>query len=169
VDVVSQHLNITRAWDYEKKCVKPTKKGTTRNVPIEPNLQPLVALLVARARATGGPLLPLLSQGDPSHFASMFRRYLKLAKVDREALYTSDLLKLPIRMRQLRDTGITWRIARGDKPFIVKNHAGHIKFETTEGYVIDAQLLCNPDGTWNSACGMPFAPLPTRLLQALSN
>jgi hypothetical protein len=58
----------------------------------------------------------------------------------------------------LRATGITWMALRGDNPLTIKQRAGHRRFETTEGYIREAENLraANP--------GEPFPPLPASLL-----
>jgi pimeloyl-ACP methyl ester carboxylesterase len=61
-------------------------------------------------------------------------------------------------LRCLRATGITWMALRGDNPLTIKQRAGHRRFETTEGYIREAENLraANP--------GVPFPALPACLL-----
>jgi hypothetical protein len=58
-----------------------------------------------------------------------------------------------ITFHDLRATGITWMAARGDDPLSIKQRAGHRSFETTEGYIREAQNL-------GASFGTVFPPLP---------
>ncbi len=58
----------------------------------------------------------------------------------------------------LRATGITWMALRGDNPLAIKQRAGHRRFETTEGYIREAENLRA------ASPGEPFPELPEALL-----
>ena len=46
---------------------------------------------------------------------------------------------------------------RGDEPLRIQRRAGHARFDTTEGYIREAEAL-------GRNIGAPFPPLPTSLL-----
>jgi hypothetical protein len=54
----------------------------------------------------------------------------------------------------LRATGITWMALRADNPMAIKQRAGHRRFETTEGYIREAENLRAANA------GEPFLALP---------
>ena len=66
---------------------------------------------------------------------------------------------MPIRFHDLRATGITWRLARGDTPILVQQDAGHESFQTTEKYIRLARGI-DPEAV--------FPPLPMRVLEGKS-
>ncbi len=41
----------------------------------------------------------------------------------------------------LRATGITWRAIRGDEPLRIQRAAGHTGFDTTQGYIREAESV----------------------------
>jgi hypothetical protein len=95
-------------------------------------------------------VLPMLSSlGDETAISKVFRRHLEAASVTRPDLFAKSTTQLRIRFRSLRDAGITWRLWRGDNPFVVQRNAGHKRFTTTEKYVGDIEKL-------TAACGVPF-------------
>ena len=74
----------------------------------------------------------------------------------RADLYAASTTQIPIRFRSLRDCGISWRLWRGDNPFVVQRNAGHRRFSTTEHYIGDVEKL-------TASCGQPFPALPSAL------
>jgi hypothetical protein len=66
-------------------------------------------------------------------------------------LFAASTTQIAIRLRSLRDTGITWRLWRGDKPLVVQRNARHKRFSTTEKYVGDIEKL-------SAECGAPSLP-----------
>src|SRR3954465_9407931 len=56
-------------------------------------------------------------------------------------------------------TGITSMSVRGHKPEVIKRRAGHTDYDTTEGYIREAENL-DP-----ATFGTPFPPLPRLLLR----
>jgi hypothetical protein len=69
-----------------------------------------------------------------------------------------DRTRKAITFYDLRATGITWMALRADNPMAIKQRAGHRRFETTEGYIREAENLRAADA------GAPFPPLPAPLL-----
>jgi integrase len=53
--------------------------------------------------------------------------------------------------------GITWMAVRGDEPLRIMQRAGHTSFETTQGYIREAENL-------RAGFGTVFPPLPTSRL-----
>jgi integrase len=72
VDLNDQKIRITKAWDYKNRRVKPTKYQETREIPIEPNLLPLLKRM-HRAAGGKGLVVPLLSQSNPDEVAEITR------------------------------------------------------------------------------------------------
>ena len=79
--------------------------------------------------------------------------------VTREELFVQgDPTRKAITFYDLRATGITWMALRNDNPMAIKQRAGHRRFETTEGYIREAENLRAANA------GQPFPPLPASLL-----
>ena len=140
--------------------LKPTKTCETRDVPIEPTLLPLLKAMHKRARGKGL-VLPLLSElADEFSVSRMLRTHLETAGVTRPDLFPSadpvaNTRQIATRFRSLRDWGITWRLWRGDNPFVVQRNAGHKRFSTTERYIADVEKL-------SAECGVPFPLLASK-------
>jgi integrase len=152
VDFTTNKIRIARAWDYEEECTKATKTWATRDVPIEPIEPTLLPLLKAMHKRAGGEglVLPMLpGQADELSVSKVFRDHLEAAGVDRPDLFAASQTQIRIRLRSLRDIGITWRLWRGDNPFAVQRNAGHKRFATTEKYIGDMEKL-------SADCGVPF-------------
>ena len=91
----------------------------------------------------------LSALADETAHSKVLRRHLQAAGVTRPELFPEGDGHVPIRLRSLRDAGITWRLWRGDNPFVVQRHAGHKRFSTTEKYVADIERL-------TAECGEAF-------------
>jgi len=148
------HESIDVVRDDEKK--KPTKGRKSRRARIEPELLPL---LEAMHRQAGG--IGRLFPNPPTvtgeyGLANILREHLKLAGVTRAELTERLATRMPIRFHDLRATGVTWRLKRGDAPIDVQQDAGHKSFSTTEVYMRLARDIAGP----------VFPPLPARLLGA---
>ena len=59
----------------------------------------------------------------------------------RAELFESDRLRKQVTWYDLRATGITWRAIPGDNPIAIMHQAGHEDFETTQGYIREAESL----------------------------
>jgi hypothetical protein len=90
--------------------------------------------------------------------ASRLRKYLEWAGVRREDLFADDELRRPITWHDLRHTGITWRVVRGDEALKVQRAAGHRFLTTTQRYINEAETF---EGR---AFGQPFPAVDLDLL-----
>jgi integrase len=166
VDLEDQKIRITKAWDYKGKRIKSTKTDESREIPIEPNLLPLLARLRKEAvRAAEGDasavraalVVPLLSRMNHDDVAEFTRQHFEHAKCVRPRLYARGSAERRLVFRSWRDAGITWSIVRGDDVVRVQRRAGHKLIATTMRYVVEAE---NRGATF----GVPFPPLPPALL-----
>lgn len=153
IDLERGVLHIHRARDREGR-IRETKGRAARELPIEPNLLPLLRAMV---RACGGKGR-VVEIPRTSHSARGLRHDLKLAGVERAALYADDETRKAITFHDLRATGITWRAARGDDPIAIQLCAGHTDLNTTQAYIRSAASL-------RSAFGEVFGELPPDLLR----
>lgn len=153
VDLDRGIVHVHRAIDREHGGTKPTKTDTPRRFAVEPVLLPL---LVAMHKETGGKGR-VTSFPSETNYARAFRTLLGRAGVDRAELHEPTPTRKAITFYDLRATGVTWRIIRGDDPMKVMSAAGHRDFHTTQGYIREAEAL-------REGFGDVFPPLPARLL-----
>jgi integrase len=148
-DFLEEHgvLRIVHARDRDTGAQKGTKTGGTRRFSVERNLLPLLNSL--KKRAGKGKLFDF----DATHLSRTFRRWLKVAKVDRPELHEPTAVSRPITWHDLRATAATWMAVRGDKPFVIRDRCGHKNVSTTEIYIREGEVLA--DGF-----GEVFPPLP---------
>jgi integrase len=157
VDLEAGLVSVTKAWDYADEKIKPPKsEAGVRDVPIDPNLKPLLRRM-RKGREPGDLLVPALSTFGEDHLAEQWRRHLRLAKITRSALHASTMSHVQSNFRSCRDTGITWLAMNGLDMQKIKRRAGHEKIATTDGYVKVAEDLSGGD------LGIPFGPLPASL------
>jgi hypothetical protein len=90
--------------DRETGEMKPTKTSAARRVPIEPALVPL---LTAMRKEVDGKGRVLAIDATDRKLSRQLQRCLKLAKVDRADLTTSDETRKAMTFHDLRATGIT--------------------------------------------------------------
>jgi len=167
VKFATKRVSVTNAWDDEREQTSDTKTSAgKREVPVPDTLLPLLHALCERAGEGEAFLLPLLSTTSDKNFARKFRRFLEHARVDRKELFegAGSTREKQITLRQLRDSGITWRVAWGDNLSLVKKHAGHETIAQTEEYSGSTETLVDGDGSWLASLGVPFGPLPACLL-----
>jgi integrase len=145
-------IHVHRAIDRRGGKVKATKTNNPRHIPIEPALVPLMRLLCAD-RPSGR----VVDMPPACDLSPRLRQYLKWAGVTRAELFADDATRKNITFHDLRATGITWMAIRGDEPLKIMQRAGHEDFQTTMGYVREAENLAHP-------VGEPFPPLPSILL-----
>lgn len=157
VDLERGLVHIHKSADRRTGDVKTTKTKTTRRVPIEPSLRPL---LEAMHEECGGEGRVSPVEETDKKLSRQLKRCLGLAGVKRAELFAADETRKPLTFHDLRGTGITWCAVRGDDPLKIKQRAGHSTFSTTEGYIREAENLRETN------FGHPFAPLPPALLGA---
>jgi len=129
------------------------KTQEARRFSVERNLLPLLRALHdardGRAR--------VLDAEVPKEGAEQLREHLKCAGVTRPDLFASDATRKPMTFYDLRATGITWRAIRGDEPLRIQRAAGHTGFDTTQGYIREAESV-------REEFGEVFPMLPAELL-----
>jgi integrase len=156
VDLEHGVVHVHRATCGRTGREKVVKTGDTRRVAIEAELVPLLEAIHAEADGEGKVASVF---GIDDNLARQLRNDLKLAGVTRKELFVEgDPTRKAMTFYDLRATGITWMALRGDNPLTIKQRAGHRRFETTEGYIREAENLraANP--------GAPFPELPACLL-----
>jgi integrase len=136
-----------------KRGVGSTKSGVARRIPIEPALLPLLQALHKESGAKGA-VFSLPSQGMLSR---KLRVYLRRAGVTRDELHTTTATRKAITFHDLRATGVTWALVRGDGFEKVMQRAGHEDVTTTQIYMREAENL-------SAAFGTVFPPLPASIL-----
>jgi len=152
VDLEHGVIRVTKAWNRNLKCITSPKGGRSRDVPIEPTLEPLLRELIAERREGR-----LLDMPSGSNAARALVTWLKKAGADRHELHNETPTTRPIRFHDLRGTGITWRAFRDDPKFEIQADAGHAQFSTTEEYL---QLVT---AARRKTFGQPFPALPKSL------
>jgi integrase len=138
------------------KVLKEPKKGSTRTFEIPVEAVPLLAAMRDEAKLAQGvdrPTGPIIAVPPEETLAAQLREYLHLAKCTRESLFADDTERKRLTFHDLRATGITWRIMRGDAHNLVQGAAGHKSFSTTEGYIRTTNLR-------GQGVGEPFPPIP---------
>jgi integrase len=161
VDLAHQTIAISKQVDRKKKRVgqevratKKTKTKRSRTVDIEPNLLPLIDLLVASPEGKGGRLLRVPPSED---YAELLRKDLWTVGARDARLHTEDATRTKMTGHCLRDTGLTHMAVRGDSPIVIQWCGGHTDFKMTQGYL---------DRGKNDArrIGLPLPPLPFEVL-----
>jgi integrase len=160
VDLDAGHVNVTKAWDYSTSTVKKPKTASgVRKVPIEASLRPALERM-KQGKARGDLVVPQLGAFGEDHLAQQFRKHLLLADVDRAELHESTRTHVQANFRSCRDSGITWLAMTGLGVDKIMRRAGHDMVQTTMGYVKQTEDLTGD-------LGVPFAPLPTSLLESV--
>jgi len=152
VDLEHGILRIARARDRDTGADKSTKTGMARRFSVEPTLLPL---LQAMHEKTGGK--GTVFDFDATHLSRTFRRWLKVAGVERHELHVTTAASRAITWHDLRASAATWMAVRGDKPLAIRQRCGHAAFATTEIYIREAEVLV--DGF-----GEVFPALPAALV-----
>ena len=108
VDLEHGVIHITKSVDRETRKAKSTKTGTTRRIPIEPELRPLLeALHAQREQAKGKHVGRLVWLPDHEDRAVLLRQHLQQADVTRAELFATDARRKAMTFHDLRATGIT--------------------------------------------------------------
>jgi integrase len=134
---------------------KPTKTSVTHRVPIEPNLRPLLAVMIEEARAEGR--TRLVKMPAYCDLPDDLRKHLPRAGITRAELFVRDETRAPLTFHDLRATGITWRAVRGDDVLKIQRAVGHLSLATTQRYIREAEVI-------GRDIGEPFPPLPAAIL-----
>ena len=92
--------------------------------------------------------------------SSKLKIYLRRAGIERADLFTTDATRKAITFHDLLATGITWMAARGDDPLRIMQRAGHTDFETTKGYLREAENL-------SQGFGETFPPLSPAIVRSV--
>jgi integrase len=120
VDLDAYVVHVTKAYnEVLRRCTEPKTANGVRDVPIEPALAPLLAVLRDRASETDA-VAPLLAKYGEKFRAKMLRDHLRLAGVIRPRLSrtpqppsTSTSARAATRAsRGWRSRGSTWRGSR---------------------------------------------------------
>ena len=138
VDLEHGTLHIHQATSRVTGRAKETKTGTARRFNIESSLLPLLKAMHEESGGEGK-VIDL-----PCDLARGFRMWLLRAGVKRAELHTATPTRKAITVYDLRATGITWitwLAIRGDEPLRIMQRAGHTGFQTTQGYVREAENL----------------------------
>jgi hypothetical protein len=153
VDLTRGTIHLHQSADRKSRAVKRIKTKTTRRVPIEPHLRPLLEALVREAGGAGRVVRKMPPAED---MAEYLRKCLGYAGCTRAELFADDATRRPVSFHDLRATGITWLAIRGDEPLRIQERAGHTSFTTTQGYIRLAETLGD--------LGEVFPALPAALL-----
>lgn len=156
VDFEAMQITVTRQLKNGREKAR-TKTGRARIVQIEPNLVPLLRVLVERK---GGDER-VLSVRAHNRCASRLREDLLVAKCTRDALHVakSDPLRVHIKFHNLRDTCLTHMSVRRDPPQDVQWRAGHTTSTMTEAYIANARYEAGAN------FGVPLGPLPEAVIE----
>ena len=162
VDLARQTITIEKQADRKSKGragTKATKTRKVRTIDIEPNLLPLVELLVKapEGKAHEGKGRRLLRMPPPEDRAELLRADLLTVGVTRKALHNSNESQRAIVFHDLRDTGLTHMALRGDAPLVIQWTGGHTDLQTTQGYIDRGRVE-------RQRIGDPLPPLPPELL-----
>jgi hypothetical protein len=155
VDLERGVVHLHASANRKTGDVGTTKSGTTRRIPIEPTLLPLLQAM--RAESNGVGRVSPVSATDKK-LSRQLERCLHLAGVDREDLFIDDASRKSMTAHDLRATGVTWAALRGDDPLKIMQRAGHKEFSTTQIYIGEAENLRAEN------FGTPFPPLPAGML-----
>lgn len=139
VDLDSEVVCVTRAWDWEERVVKtPKTSNGVREIPIPPALMPLLTRL-REGRGHEDKVVPIIEVAGENKGATFLRTHLALAKVSHPRLIEDSSTRMPVGFRSWRDTGITWAAIDGVDVHKLQRRAGHDDINTTLGYVKEAE------------------------------
>lgn len=145
--------------DFEHNLVVINGRKTQaarRRVPIDPNLKPLLKLLV-KERPTG-PLVDCPPADGGRHGAADYMRIdMREAKLTRKDLWRDDAEQAPFTFHGLRHTAITWWYVGGKDATFLKICAGHTSNAMTQRYLDTVAMS-------RSTFGVPHPPLPASVL-----
>jgi len=153
VNFEQAYVNVCKALDFKSGTIKTTKTKTTRKVPIQPSLVPLLRHLHEESGGKGR----VIEFPQLDGLADTLRGHLTAAGVTRSDLHDDGKTAKRITFDDLRATGITWEVLAKTEHVRIMQRAGHEQFETTLGYIREADAV-------GLNAGEPF-PLPELLLK----
>ncbi|TKC98185.1 tyrosine-type recombinase/integrase [Polyangium fumosum] len=153
IDLAHERITISRSYDRKRKREKAPKNGRGRSFTLEPNVIPLLRVMIDDAGGSG-----LICPINVYKVSDAFRMYLDRAGLTRPDLRQRTRMHIPLTMHGLRATGATWAARSGRYgPIELRRILGHQKQETTDVYFDEAQLM-------GRNVGEVFPPLPASLL-----
>jgi integrase len=162
VDLEHGSIHVHQALERESGELVPTKGMQNRRVPIEAELRPLLEAMhkeaAGEAKRATGLLFPVYPVAE--HTARSLRDWLRRAEVKRAELHRASDTHKNITFHDLRASGLTWMAIRGDDPLKIQQRAGHVDFNTTQGYIRTAESV-------REGFGLPFPRLPETLLSGV--
>lgn len=164
VDWQAREIRIRRKLDVRTGEEKPGSKSDAgiREVPIHPNLMPLLEAMHKERSDDGERIVPLIGSARLfERFADQTRKHVKLAGIRRQELIegTDDIMPFDFRSWRTRTTGCTWLAMLGTDSYVIALQAGHKSPDVTWGSYIKR----GPD--LRQRHGEPFPPLPAELLE----
>lgn len=156
----AREIRIRRKLDVRTGEEKPGTKSDAgiREIPIHPNLMPLLEAMHAERAGDDARIVPLVGSARLfERFADQTRRHLKLAGIERRELVDGTPDLLPFDFRTWRTTGCTWLAMLGTDSYVIALQAGHKSPDVTWGSYIKR----GPD--LRQRYGEPFPQLPSEL------
>lgn len=156
VDLEAMQISVSRQLKNGVEKDR-TKTGRPRTVTIEPNLVPLLEILLKDKK----PDERVLYVAAHNRCASHLREDLEIAGCKRDALHVAkkDPMLARMQFHNLRDTCLTHMSVRRDPPQDIQWRAGHTTPTMTELYIANARHEAGP------RFGEPLAPLPIEVLK----
>lgn len=155
VDLDAMQISVVRQTrDGVEK--ERTKTGRARTVTIEPNLLPLLRVLMRGKKRDD----VLLWVGARNRCAAFLREDLLAAGCKRDALHVAkaDPMRVRMKFHNLRDTCLTHMAMRKDPPQDIQWRAGHTTPAMTEAYITNARYQAGAN------FGTPLPQLPADVL-----
>ena len=165
IDMQARTIHFYRQLCAKTAVLRPTKENAEYAIPIEPNLFPLLRVMMNEVGESGFLLQARRDAGEirglpRNDLSERLRGHLRTAGIARELLYGGNPLRKPITFHDLRGTAATWMALRGDAPLTIMQRMGHRQFSTTQGYIQEAEAVGQ-----GAEIGIPFPPLAERLLR----
>jgi len=167
VDWDGHEIRVRRSMDLKSGEEKSTKtKAGRREVPIHPNLMPLLMQMRAEAGGTEAKdkrIVPLATAvRDVEKIPTMLRRHIEATAlasgIDLDELVKGSEELMAFDARSWRTTGCSWHAMLGTDSYALARWAGHESPDITWGHYAKQ----GPD--LRRRHGEPFPPLPERLL-----
>jgi integrase len=128
VDFDAEELRVRRAFDIRESEEIDTKTiAGKRDVPIHPNLMPLLKAMHEERASDDDLIVPRQARKTIERYADLTRRYLRVAGVDRASLFDGEAKHKRLDFRSWRTTGLTWLAMLGTDSHVMALQAGHEK------------------------------------------